>query len=82
MKTKSLVSTVKNNSLSKGFPLPPRITNSYWQSAIELNLDHGIDYDAEYEADLNSVTAEDIKTLMQAVLAQNNFIQIVLAPQE
>lgn len=39
-------------------------------------------YDAEYEAALNSVTAEDIKTLMQAVLAQNNFIQIVLAPQE
>ena len=68
-------------NLKKNVP-ESRISNSYWQSAIELNLDHGIDYDAEYEAALNSVTAEDIKTLMQAVLAQNNFIQIVLAPQE
>ena len=68
-------------NLKKNVP-ESRISNSYWQSARELNLDHGIDYDAEYEAALNSVTPEDVKTLMQAVLAQNNFIQIVLAPQE
>ena len=68
-------------NLKKNVP-ESRISNSYWQSALELNLDHGIDYDAEYEAALNSVTPEDVKTLMQAVLAQNNFIQIVLAPQE
>ena len=68
-------------NLKKNVP-ESRINNSYWQSAIELNLEHGIDYDAEYEAALNSVTAEDIKALLQAVLAQDNFIQIVLAPQE
>jgi hypothetical protein len=28
------------------------------------------------------VTPEDVKTLMQAVLAQGNFIQIMLAPAE
>ena len=68
-------------NLKKNIP-ESRISNSYWQSALELNLDFGIDYDAEYEAALNSVTAEDIKALLQAVLTQDNFIQIVLAPQE
>ena len=68
-------------NLKKNIP-ESRINNSYWQSAIGLNLQHGIDYDTEFEAALNNVTAEDIKTLLQAVLAQNNFIQIVLAPQE
>ena len=68
-------------NLAKNIP-ESRISNSYWQSAIGLNLKHGIDYDAEYEAALAEVTAEDIKALMQAVLAQNNFIQIMLAPQE
>ncbi|MBE6241648.1 MAG: insulinase family protein [Bacteroidales bacterium] len=68
-------------NLKKNVP-ESRISNSYWQSNLELNLEHGIDYDAEFEAALESVTAEDIKTLMQAVLAQGNFIEIVLAPQE
>ena len=68
-------------NLKKNVP-ESRINNGYWQNAIETNLDYDIDYDAEYEAALNSVTAEDIKTLLQAVLAQDNFIQIVLAPME
>ena len=68
-------------NIQKNLP-ESRITNSYWQSALALNLEHGIDYDAEYEAALKSVTPEDVKTLMQAVLAQGNFIQIMLAPQE
>ena len=68
-------------NLKKNVP-ESRINNSYWMSALDLNLEHGIDYDAEYEAALNSVTAEDIKALLQAVLAQDNFVQIVLAPAE
>ena len=68
-------------NIQKNLP-ESRITNSYWQSALALNLEHGIDYDAEYEAALKSVTPEDVKTLMQAVLAQGNFIQIMLAPAE
>ena len=68
-------------NLKKNVP-ESRISNSYWQSAIDLNLEHGIDYDQEYEAALNNVTAEDVKTLMQAVLAQDNFLQIVHAPVE
>ena len=68
-------------NLKKNVP-ESRISNSYWQNALDLNLEFGIDYDAEYEEALNSVTAEDIKALLQAVLAQDNFIQIMLAPQE
>ena len=68
-------------NLKKNVP-EQRINNSYWLSALKLNLEHGVDYDAEYEAVLNSVTAEDIKNLLQAVLAQDNFLQIVLAPAE
>ena len=68
-------------NLKKNVP-ESRINNGYWMNNIEMNLEYGIDYDAEYEAALNSVTAEDIKTLLKAVLAQNNFIQIVLAPME
>ena len=73
--------TMAVENLRKNMP-ESRISNSYWQSALELNDEHGVDYDKEYEEALNNVTADDIKTLMQAVLAQGNFIQVVLAPQE
>ena len=68
-------------NLQKNLP-ESRISNSYWQNALELNNEFGIDYDAEYETALNDVTAEDVKVLLQNVLSQDNFIQIVLAPQE
>ncbi|MBR2063619.1 MAG: insulinase family protein [Bacteroidales bacterium] len=59
-----------------------RISNSYWSSNLESYYNHGIDYDAEYEAAVNSITPEDVKTVLQAVLAQNNLIEIKSAPQE
>ena len=73
--------TMALENLRKNVP-ESRISNSYWKKALELNLEYGIDYDKEYEAALNSITSEDITTLMQSVLAQDNFIEIVLAPQE
>ena len=68
-------------NLKKNVP-ESRINNSYWKNALSLNNEYGIDYDAEYEAALANVTAEDVKALLQSILAQGNFIQIVLAPQE
>ena len=59
-----------------------RISNSYWISTLGTNYQQGINYDAEYEAALNSVTAEDVKALLQKVLAEGNFIQVMLAPAE
>ena len=68
-------------NLKKNLP-EKRINNNYWMNALNENLRYGIDPDAEYEAALESVTAEDIKAVLQAVLAQENFIQVMLAPAE
>ena len=59
-----------------------RINNSYWMGNISEYLDFGIDYDAEYEAAVNTLTPEDVKAVLQAVLAQNNLIEITSAPKE
>ena len=59
-----------------------RISNSYWMGNLSQYNDYGIDYDAEYEAAVNSVTPDDVKAVLQAVLAQNNLIEITSAPQE
>jgi predicted Zn-dependent peptidase len=44
--------------------------------------EYGVDYNKEYEAAINSVTPEDVKNILQAVLAQKNFIEVTLAPKE
>ena len=59
-----------------------RISNSYWMGNLSQYYDYGIDYDAEYEAAVNSVTPEDVKAVLQAILAQNNLIEITSAPKE
>ena len=67
-------------NLKKNIP-ESRISNSYWQGAIDDWYEYGINSDAEYEAAVNSVTAEDVKTVLQAILAQNNMTQLVSAPK-
>jgi len=67
-------------NLKKNLP-ESRISNSYWMGAIDNWYEFGIDYDKEYEAALNSITVEDIKKVLQDILAQNNMIQIVSAPK-
>ena len=59
-----------------------RISNSYWAGNIRTYYRHGIDYDAEYEAAVNSITPEDIKAVLQAVLAAENLIEITSTPKE
>ena len=59
-----------------------RINNSYWHNAISDNLQYGHDPDSEYEAALESLTIEDVKTLLQSVFAQKNFVQIMLSPEK
>ena len=59
-----------------------RISNSYWMGAIDDWYEFGIDSDAEYEAAVNSVTPEDVKTVLQAILAQGNKVQVVSAPKK
>ncbi len=59
-----------------------RISNSYWDENIFQNYKYGIDYDAEYEAAVNSLTPADVKAVLQAVLSQNNLIEITSGPQK
>ena len=67
-------------NLKKNIP-ESRISNSYWMNAIDDWYEYGINSDAEYEAAVNSITAEDIKTVLQAILAQGNMVEVVSAPK-
>jgi predicted Zn-dependent peptidase len=51
-------------------------------NALSHYSEYGEDYDALYEAAINSLTAQDIQSVLQAILAQGNFIEVTLAPQE
>ena len=67
-------------NLKKNIP-ESRISNSYWMGNIRDYYRYGEDNDAEYEAAVNSITVEDVKNVLQAVLAQNNMIQVTSAPK-
>ena len=67
-------------NLKKNIP-ESRISNNYWLSVLSTWDEHGIDYDTEYEAAVNSVTAEDVKAVLKAVLDQNNFIEFKSMPK-
>ncbi len=67
-------------NLKKNIP-ESRISNSYWTGNIRDFYKYGEDNDAEYEAAVNSVTIEDVKNVLQAVLAQNNMIQVTSVPK-
>lgn len=65
----------------KGIP-EKRINNSYWLGNLLTNEYRGIDYDAEYEAAVNEISAEGIKEVLQKVLESGNFIEIVMSPDK
>ena len=66
-------------NLKKNIP-ESRISNNYWMSVLSTWDEHGIDYDSEYEAAVGSVSAEDVKALLKAILEQNNFIELKSMP--
>ena len=68
-------------NMKKNLP-EQRINNGYWMKALQHYAEYGEDYDALYEAAINSLTAKDIQTILQAILAQGNFIEVTLAPAE
>ena len=68
-------------NLKKNLP-EKRINNSYWMNALKHYAEYGEDYDVLYEEAINTLTKDDIKSILQAILAQGNFIEVMLAPQE
>ena len=66
-------------NLQKNLP-ENRQNNSWWRSSIEIFNTYGVDRDAEYEKAINNLTKEDITSLMQEMLSQGNFIEVVMKP--
>ena len=66
-------------NLKKNLP-ERRLTNSYWQSAIESYQLYGHDVDVENEAAINALTKEKIQAVLQEVLSQGNLLEVVMKP--
>ena len=72
-----LTSAVLN--LQKNIP-ERRLTNSYWQNAIESYELYGRNIDADNEAAINALTKEKVQSVLKEILAQNNLIEVVMKP--
>jgi zinc protease len=57
-----------------------RISNDYWMSQLYQYCTTGIKVDPEYEAAVNSLKPEDIKTMLSKIIASNDFIEVVMSP--
>ena len=66
-------------NLKKNLP-ERRLTNSYWQSAIESYELYGHDTDVENEAAINALTKEKIQAAVQELLSQGNLLEVVMKP--
>ena len=67
-------------NLKKNLP-ESRINNQYWMSVLDRWNEFGIDYDKEYEAAVNSVSAKDVKKVLKKILKQKNFIEFKSMPE-
>ena len=79
--TDEQMTRVKEN-LKKNVP-ESRIQNSYWMDEINYFYNYGgIDYDAEYEAAVNALTAEGVRNAVASVLASGNITEVVMSPDK
>ena len=67
------------SSMLKNIP-ENRINNSYWSGCIMNYYNTGVDLDTDREAVINGLTAEKIQKFTADLLAQKNFIKIVMNP--
>ena len=66
-------------NLQKNLP-ESRQRNAWWRSSIELFLTYGEDRNALYEKAINDLTKDDLTSVLKEILAQNNFIEVVMKP--
>lgn len=72
---------VKEN-FKKNLP-EARIQNSHWMNEISYYYNYGgMDYDAEYEAAVNSLSAETIRKAVADVLASGNLVEVIMDPDK
>ena len=71
---------VKKNML-KNIP-ENRISNRYWLTVLKEWNKNGSDYDKLYADAVSQVTAENVLAVLKAILASDNYIEIVMSPAE
>ncbi|MCD8208986.1 MAG: insulinase family protein, partial [Bacteroidales bacterium] len=70
--------TVEN--FKKNIP-ESRISNNYWLSNLSNYVKYGEDFDALFEAAVESLTAEEVKAAAQFILSSENWIEVVMMPK-
>lgn len=76
--TQAQVDMAKEN-MKKNIP-ENRINNNYWLGQIKNHERFGTDYDAEIEAAIEAVSVESIKAVVGEILAQDNYIEVIMHP--
>ena len=59
-----------------------RISNSYWGSTLQKFVEFGDKYDNEYEEAVNTATPEAVVEAVKKLVEADNFIQLIVSPQE
>ncbi|MBO6169171.1 MAG: insulinase family protein [Bacteroidales bacterium] len=79
--TEEQLTRVKEN-FKKNLP-ESRIQNNHWMNEISYFYNYGgIDYDAEYEAAVNALSADSIREAVASVLASGNLAEVVMSPDK
>ena len=59
-----------------------RISNSYWGSTLQKYVEFGDKYDSEYEQAVNTATPEAVVEAVKKLVEADNFIQLIVSPEE
>ena len=59
-----------------------RISNGYWGSVLQKYVEFGDNYDSEYEEAVNTATPEAVVEAVKRLVYADNFIQLIVSPQE
>ncbi len=79
--TEEQMTRVKEN-FKKNVP-EKRIQNNYWMDVINHWYRFGqADYDAEYEAAVNALSAEGVRDAVAKILASGNYGEVVMSPDK
>ncbi len=59
-----------------------RISNSYWGSVLQKYVEFGEMYDSEYEEAVKTATPEAVVEVVKKLVEADNFIQLIVSPEE
>ncbi|HAZ73915.1 MAG TPA: hypothetical protein DCW53_00785 [Rikenellaceae bacterium] len=68
------------NNLKKEIP-ESRHNISYWSNALSTSDKLGVDFNAEYEAAVNTLTAADVQEAAKSLISSGNLIEVIMRPE-